>query len=378
MTVLLVVFMVSWARAQYCTQRLRHAQQLYQEGRIDSVLITLDSCLNNPKLIRKLRVEDKASLFKMVGNTHIILDQPGEAQPYIQDFLSLQPFYRDNPDPDDLIRFSEAIDSLQVFPKWKVGFRAGLNLTTIDPKKRFDILDFGTEPVDKEYVENIFRLNDLEFVQLSEIMGFNLGLILERSLWSKNTSVSFQPGFSKVKFKYQIIYQDLGDLTFEATQKISYFDLPIIAKYRFMVSKKVSPFVLAGIYSRVLLNSNKEMSSAFQPDPSNPTLITRETPETPVSSLMNDFSGGFIVGAGVSWNWRKNDIDFFKRSSLNFEIRYLNSWNNANDADNRFMNNNLSDVFLYEFYDVMDDIRLNNLEFSVSLLYDLNYNVFQR
>ena len=93
---------------------------------------------------------------------------------------------------------------------------------------------------------------------------------------------------------------------------------------------------------------------------------------------MNNFYTGLVLGTGLTWDLKKQENFLLKNSSLGLNIRYSRSWGKYNDEERRFLNNNLSDAFLYEFYDAVDDLKLKSLEFSLVWTYHLDYKVFRR
>lgn len=361
-------------QAQDCLSRFQRAQDLYIDGRIDAVLDELDTCLSNPKLIRKLNSSTQVELYKLAANAHILLDQPDEALKDIHQILAERPFYDNRAYPDDLIMFSAAVDTLRADPEWFIGFRGGLNTTLVKPEKNFSVLDFDDVVTKRTYAESLL---DQEISEIKQILGFQFSLVLEYVFWSKHSSVAIEPGFSQLRYEYGIAYPELNN-SFLAIQKISYFDLPILLKYRFLVKKAFQPYAQAGFSNRFLIGANKEISSRFRPSSTSSTIISRKTPETPVSSLMHNYIYSLVFGVGINWNWGIEDNRWLRNSSLSLDFRYITALENANDPARRFWNNNLSDAFLFEFYDVADDIKLRNWEVSLILKHALSYKVFKR
>ena len=85
---------------------------------------------------------------------------------------------------------------------------------------------------------------------------------------------------------------------------------------------------------------------------------------------MDNSNYGFIAGLGMNFN--------LKRLGINVDIRYKQALNNINNKDNRFINNGFNEVFVYGFYDALDDIKLREVELSVGIVYHLNYKAFKQ
>jgi len=358
--------------AQYCSNQYQEALNLYNEGRIDQALEALDSCLQHPRLLRQASKTTRMEILKLAADAHILLDEHQSALDNIYDLLSKQPFYNAEDHPDDLVLFSAAIDTLRANPKWIIGVRAGLNSTLVKREQSYSVLEFNQfEPV-RNYNDNLFEVGDIR-----ETLGFQFAFLIEYVFWSKHLSMSTEPGFSKIRYEYSIAYEDLRN-AFAATQKLNYFDLPFLIKSRFLLKNSFQPYVQVGFSNRFLMSANREISSTFRPSSTGSAILTRQTPETPVSSLMNDYIYGLIFGGGVNWDWKIERNVFLRNSALSLDIRYLTGLRNANNPEKRFLNNNLSDAFLYEFYDVTDDIKLRNWEISLMFRYHLQYHVFKR
>ena len=87
------LFYSNIAKSQYCTSQYNQAQSLYDQGKVDSVMIHLKSCLYNRRLLNRTPKNIQAEIFKLAGNASILLDNPDSAKYYINRFLGERPFY---------------------------------------------------------------------------------------------------------------------------------------------------------------------------------------------------------------------------------------------------------------------------------------------
>ena len=373
------LFSPFYGYSQYCVSHYNQAQNLYNQGKVDSVLIILKPCLSNRRLLKRTPSNVRTDIYKLAANASILLDNPDSAKYYIDKFLAEKPFYAESPDDNDLIGFKAAVDTTLVHASWLIGLRSGFNLTIVDPIKRFSVLEFDGPVPRRNYTTEFFDFDDFGFLDYREILAYQIGLVLERVIFSPKTSISLEPTFTKLKFEYDINYPELDDLTFNYSQKVSHLMLPLIAKYKFLPGRKLRPYLEAGVFGRILLSASKVVESTSHPSASStsPPLF-RGTPETPVTDLMNKFYTGLALGTGLTWNIKNQENIVLKNSSLSLNVRYTRSWGKYNDEKRRFLNNNLSDAFLYEFYDAVDDLKLRSLEFSLIWTYHLDYKVFKR
>lgn len=362
--------------AQTCAERFNKAQRLYEQGRIDSVIISLNPCLKSKGLISEVSRSIQINIYRLAANTHILLDNYDSAYYYISKLLARKPHYVLETENQDILRFKAALDTIRAYPKWRIGFGLGANQTLVKLVESFSVLEFSEQIPTKNYITELIDFNDLEIVDVSDILGFQIYSFLEYTFWKKNLSVLVEPGFSKFRFEYNATFEELDNLRFEFLQKMKYFALPLLFKYRILLDRKWSPFFLTGVNNRFLLSANKKIVSTSRPgfNTSN-TIIRRETPTTPINSLTNTYNIGIELGAGVSFKGNSTSR-LMRNSNFNFDVRFIKGLNNLNNEKNRFLNNDLSDVFLFEFYDVSDDIKIKNVVFSISWTYNLSHKVF--
>jgi hypothetical protein len=61
----------------------------------------------------------------------------------------------------------------------------------------------------------------------------------------------------------------------------------------------------------------------------------------------------------------------FRKLNLALDCTYYRSFANITNTDNRYKNENL----FYDYYYIDDDLKLDNLTITLSLIYHLNYRV---
>ncbi len=84
----------SWAQEK-CETALADAEKQYNDGRLDDVMKTLESCLPVG-----LKNEDKSKAYRLLGLTYMAKDYLEQAKQSIQKLLELAPNWQPDPDQD--------------------------------------------------------------------------------------------------------------------------------------------------------------------------------------------------------------------------------------------------------------------------------------
>lgn len=308
--------------------------ELYQEGRPDSVLRVMDKYIKKPRLFLHVNKGLRTSFYRIIAHSYILLDSLDKAEIYVKKMMAYDYIRQD----DDLQPYKDLLAKFYTIPKLSIGMRAGVNVTTIDLIKEFSIFEFnGGQKIQGQY----------EFG-----LGFHLGTMISYAL-TKHLTVSIEPSITQHEFKYTATLAALK-IDYAYKQKLMYVDLPVIAKYNFLVAHKYVPYLQAGVGYRQLFTATRKV----------------ETSNIDASSLFSKGNIGVILGGGFSWKTSKY--------TLNIDGRYKYNLNKINNSANRYLNDNLSDIFIYKFYDVGDDISLNNFQVSLGVTYHLSQKVVNR
>jgi hypothetical protein len=144
-------------------------------------------------------------------------------------------------------------------------------------------------------------------------------------------------------------------------QSFYYLELPVLLKYRFL-TRKFQPYVQVGGFYRVLETAAKSLHAVVEPE----VEAFRDITRLDVRKQFTWGNGGFLVGAGIGFDTRG--------VRLEMEVNYKHVFNNIVDGDRRFDNPEL----MFAFYDVFDDINVNNWDISVKFLLPLSFKAFRR
>ncbi len=330
------------------------AQKLYNNGRIDSSLIILENTIESIKFKAASR-NTKANVYRLAAHCCLIIEKPDKAQAYIKKMLSFQPNYNyDNINDDDLLRFKSAIDTLYALPRFTLGIKGGMNSSFVEAQKTFSVFE-----LEQQYQPKTEYLNNYK--------GFQISLTSEYA-FTKNVSLNFQPGFILNSFNAETTYPENYIESYSFTQRMNYFHVPLIARYRlftrniykppanflsFIYRPTLMPYIQAGLSMNMLISADKKTAGLT----------------VPVSNIMNMYQIGYIAGGGISF--------YGKNYRINLDLRYL-FLSNLTQNKLRYLNDQQSDVYIYRFYDVMNDIAIHNFAVSLGFSYYISHKVFKQ
>lgn len=240
--------------------------------------------------------------------------------------------------------------------QWWLGLKSGMNLSYLVVEKRYSALSPSNYPAsqtDKAY-DNV------------NAMGSQV--TLEISFYYKGFSFSLQPAYRNSVFTYSNTY-DWSDpenainrleLVYENQQKVDHIEVPLIFKYD-IIGNRLRPYVQAGIYYGFLINANKTVevtgtdyaSGGVNQFTNDPVIIGAK-------DLFAENHWGLLGGIGANYN--------LGNVRLNLDIQYRHGMSLINSTENRFGSDRLSGIG-----EAMDDIKLNNLAFSLGCLFPMRY-----
>jgi outer membrane protein W len=240
--------------------------------------------------------------------------------------------------------------------QWWLGFKAGANLTSAVVTKPYSAISPTNYPdaqTDKKY---------------DGYSKVGTQATLEVTFYFSGLSLSLQPTYRNNRFTYENEYHwadgenpnNRLDLKYVQEQSVDYLDIPLIAKYEFS-KNKISPYVQLGIYTSRLIGATKSVDVSGVDYASGGTNEFKdETIIVGASDLFARNHWGFLGGLGVYYN--------LGNVRLNAELMMKGSSSNITSTKNRFSSGALSGVG-----DTMDDMKLNNISFTIGCLFPLRF-----
>jgi hypothetical protein len=331
----------------------RQAQDYYQEGKIDSATILLDSCLRSNEFL-KAYIGTRADIYRLLAFAYITLDRLQDAQQPIKKMLALRPFYQKN--REDPMYFQIALDSLEASSLFSIGLRSGTNVAFARRiGEAFSMISGIDNP-------------NLGEEQYSFGLGFYLGFHFRYRIF-KNITIGVMPTFASYTYSYREDYRlkrpstqlvgsrpdtIFANFNYAYKQTLRYLEFPLVISYTPTDKYKFSPYISAGWYQGFLLVATKESSASF----------VTNSQSFPNQENYIKVNNGYLLGIGFTYR--------MSRLVLNLEANYKYGLINLTNSTNRFANAEIA----LGFYDIPNDIKINNIEVGLNILYNLNFKVF--
>jgi hypothetical protein len=240
--------------------------------------------------------------------------------------------------------------------QWWLGFKAGANLSSVDVDKVYSAIiptNYSSDANEKTY---------------ESYKQPGAQATLEVTFYFSGLSLSLQPTYRNNRFIYETSYAWLDgenpnyrlNLNYKQEQRIDYLDIPLLAKYEF-TKNKLGPYIQFGFYGSLLMNATKSVEVSGTDYASGGTNeFKNEKIMVGAYDLFAKKHWGFLGGIGTYYN--------LGNVRLNADILWKGGMSNITSTQNRFRNDRLAGVG-----DVMDDLKLNNVSFTVGCLFPLRF-----
>jgi len=240
--------------------------------------------------------------------------------------------------------------------QWWLGLKAGVNLSDVTVDKRYSALSPGNYPTsqtDKVY---------------DDFNAIGSQVTLEVSFYFKGFTFSLQPAYRHSVFTYSNNYEwsdpenatNRLELTYDNEQKVDHAELPLIFKYD-IIGNRLRPYVQVGVYYGFLINANKSVEvSGTDYAVGGVNEFTNDPVIIGAKDLFANNHWGLLGGIGANYN--------LGNVRLNLDIQYRKGMSLINSTENRFGSDRLSGIG-----EAMDDIKINNLAFSIGCLFPMRY-----
>ncbi len=308
--------------------------------------------------------EMRAKIYHWVVHSYYALDKTGKAEPYLKKLQLLRRKGK-KVQYDYWLPIKNEIEKYAVVPRLLFGFHVGFNSTKAHPLTRYPIIKpayaMETDVYGKEYTA-------------ADSLGTKIGFMGEYAL-TKKLSVVLQPSGILMKYRYKnsLKFDRPGEsepitVEFIHQQTLYYWELPILLKYRkYQYSKlELQPFLQAGVYFRIPdpFNKSKNEVKLYENEE------FKDETGTDINELFNKFNGGYCVGAGIHW------VTGFRDLRVEIEIIYKHGFNNIVNGNHRY--DYKYNKLIFGYYDVFDDMKLSNWDFSIKLLVPVYFKLFRR
>lgn len=236
-----------------------------------------------------------------------------------------------------------------------LGFKAGTNLSQAHVMQSYSII---IPPANAPASEKSYK----------SFNRFGSQATVEITFYTKGFSFSLQPTFRHSTFEYSNDFSWTDSetptnqlfLNYKQIQSADYAEFPFIVKYD-IIGNNLRPFVQAGIFYSKLLNANKSVEVSGTDLASGGTNTFNNEPVlVGAKDIFAKNYWGITAGTGVNYN--------LGNVRLTFDASYKMGMSLANSTKNRYKNDRLSGVG-----DALDDIKVNNIVFSLGCLFPMRY-----
>lgn len=240
--------------------------------------------------------------------------------------------------------------------QWWLGLRAGTNVTKGVPDESFT----SFSPINYSAERNVKSYDGFSKP------GIQAGL--ELAFYTKGITVSLQPGFATMFYRYTSSYNwsdpanpsNSLSQTFKVEDNVQVFDLPLLVKYEFLQGN-IHPFIQVGVYYNLLINAGKKLDVEGIDNASGSDVPFSGDPiEIGTSDLYTSSSGGVMGGVGVVYD--------AGNVRMLFDVNYKYGLSNITQTGARYSNNQLASIG-----DIQDDLKLQSLWFSLSIQFPLKF-----
>jgi hypothetical protein len=313
-----------------CTNYLDQAITLYNSGKFDQVIKTINQCS-----VTETDPVKQWQYSRLLAESYLELNDLTMAKSAVENMLEKNPTYKPN-SLEDSKQFINLLNSVMVVPRFSLSFSASAGLNISYPSI---IKSFGITNDPKTYQNG----KGIQF-------GLHSGYSFTKR-WSAHLGANFTE--NNFSLRYSVVEQQ-----FKYSEKLTYLQVPLFSRFQIKPKGNLKIYVDAGFHTGFLTNAkyNIERTSSTFFESSNLLNIDR-------SGSRSNVILGLLAGTGISYK--------LKEGHVFLQMNYIYSLTNLNKMDTRKNDENL----IYNYFYIDDDLRINNLAFSLGYTFYLNYFV---
>lgn len=315
------------AQTDSCILYLKTANSNYELRDFDGAIKLLQRAISRCNLDKA----DNMQAHKLLALAYLSIDNLEMADKEAQTIMKLNPNYAPDKFKDEP-KYSALFTKFTPEPVFRFGIYTGFNKSILNGKNYYSISHLNAEEAEKN-------------TKYEGKSGFQIGAGLEYRAY-KNLWVSLQGQFRRSNYNNTL--SNVENTTIYYSEKMSYIDVPLSAKY-FIPVGKISPYIEVGAAFSFLTNALGT--------------TTRDDTKDIVNRI--DYRNTSMVGyfGGLGLNYNIKSINVFGN------FRYQINNKNVNKENTRYAD--LVNVFKYYYVD--NDFTMNNWQVNVGLMYNLAY-----
>lgn len=312
-----------------CTQTLRQARTVYDEGRIHELPALIESCLKNG-----FTDDEKTEAYRLLILSYLYLDEQEKADEAMLSLLRHNHEFQINPQADPA-EFINLYNNFRTKPIFSYGVKGGGNISLVNVLSNYGVHD---------------QSNTMG--EYKPAPGYIVGGMIE-VIFKKNLTLSGEIALAGYNLNYSNSFSNVDSInrfieSQDITETQAWLTVPVTVQYQF-AQGKFNPYVLLGG------SFNYLVSSSFKGE----TQTSTENFEGATVDLIdqrNRINYSAIAGAGIKLKVGKNH--FIAEARFNYGIL------NQVREENRLNNQEL--IFDYGYVD--DDFKLNSISISLGYL----------
>ena len=322
------MFQVTILAQQECRDVLMKANTLYESGKVDECISTLEPCVKTLET-----KEESFEGYKLLAIASHGLGYMDNANYYIREMLSFQPDYQKYPNGDPSA-FTKEVAKYQVRPKLSLGLKVGSSLNS------------------SRLVQSYSALNELQ--RYKNTIGYQFG-VCGSYLLPSDLSLRCSILIGGTGVEHEIESEGIWSKNY--TENIQFFTVNIGVKKDFGINKKVDVFggLDAGL---MLLNSSFVTVTSLVNSPESFKVDTKNAIDE-----RNKLQPHLGLVAGLSYE--------LERGKFDVEIGYNLFFTNTVIGSER-----MSDIdFIFDSQYINDDLKLGLYTLNLVYTLPLNYRI---
>lgn len=333
----LLCFASSLKAQNNCEQNVKQAEEFYTIGDYENCIQILEKSIKECNLSRK-KEEDALEL---LAKSYLEQDNISHAEATVQRLLENNPHY-ELKETDIHEDFDLLVKKFDIHPLFSIGIRnAGLQ-PQFKISKTYSILDdidYSTHYKTSKTILLYYAWAEYEF--------------------RKNLSVSVD--VITFNIRYDRSFSKKTDWTMIYNENLSFVEVPLYVKKYCLLGKNILPYATLGVGYLRMTKAQGNATIAY----SNEDFFTGKKTDysssgySDVLDMRNINNYEWLAGAGIGFK--------FKNLGIYLDARYCGGLNSLTNSANRFSNKVLTNDYFY----IDNSIKLNKVEFGISLSYTL-------
>jgi hypothetical protein len=320
------------AQEDTCLNKLKRAQELFDNGLVEEIPILIEPCLNSKDGFNK---EQSIQAFRLLIQVYLFDYNQDKAEKAMLELLSRYPEYELQ--INDPVEFANLYKQFKTKPLYSFGINAGLNVSNVSVLEHF----------------STNSLNDLDSKYKIGDFNSTFGVSFEKYFNSK-AWITLAAGYSSGGYQVDEKFNSNRELlTFK--EKMQYAQVPVYFNYAFTNNKKFVPYVMLGGQFAYLLKSNAEINRSMIDKDIESSGLPMESKN--MTDSRNRINYSALTGVGARFKVAAGYI----RANLFYTMGFTEHVKNSSRFDDK------ENLFYYNFID--DRIKINYLTLSVGYSY---------